>query len=197
MVGNELTKTALVRAVGDLKVRFDQQSQDLFYAQFQAEESKYDAKKLRLAAVLMAKSDKNAKAVAIWDIWTSTPTEEISITSFKDLISVLIDLSLESIMPLALTDPNFNKDRLKVWGKSQGHKKEKAISHFAELFLPGDVQSLTYQAYLEAVARGPDEGFTSMQQLRASMERFRVMSAKFSSAFKKGGFAASLIPTKK
>lgn len=197
MVGNELTKTALLRAVGDLKLRFDQQSQDLFYAQFQAEEGKYDAKKLRLAAVLMTKADKNAKAVAIWDIWTGTPTEEISTTSFKDLIAVLVDLSLESMMPLALTDPNFNKDRLKVWCKSQGHKKEKAISHFAEIFLSGDAQSLTYQAYLAAVARGLDEGFTSMQQLRASMERFRVMSAKFSSAFKKGGFAASLIPNKK
>lgn len=197
VVANTLSKTALLRGVSDLKLRFDSQSEDLFYAQFQVQEGIYDAKKLRLAAALLARADKNAKAVAIWDIWTGTPVEEISEASFKELVGVLVDLSIDSIMPLALTDPTFNKDRLKVWGKSQGQKKDKAISHFTEIFLPAGAQTLTYQAFLAAVAGGPDEGFTSMQQLRATIERFRVMSAKFASAFKKGGFASSLTPNKK
>jgi len=197
VVANTLSKTALVRAVRDLKLRFDPQSEELFYAQFQVQDGIYDAKKLRLAAALMAKSDRTAKAVAIWDTWTGAPVEEISDVSFKELVAVLVDLSIESVMPLALTTPTFNKDRLKVWGKSQGQKKEKAVSHFAEIFLPAGAQILTYQDFLAAVARGQDEGLTSMQQVRATIEHFRVMSAKFSSAFKKGGFAASLTPNKK
>ena len=197
VVANTLSKPALLRAVNHLKLRYDSQTEELFYAQFAVQEGTYDAKKLRLAAVLMAKSDKNAKAAAIWDIWTGAPVEEMSDASFKELVSVLVELSLESVMQLALTDPNFNRDRLKVWGKSQAQKKEKALSHFVEIFLPDGAQSVTYQGFLNAVARSPDESFTSMQGLRATIERFRVMSAKFSSAFKKGGFAASLIPNKK
>ena len=196
-VANTLSKAALLRAVNSLGLRFDQGAETHFYSQFQLEETSYDAKKLRLAGVLMAYPDKAGKAVALWDTWTGAPTEEVTEGAFKELVTVLVELSLESVMPLAMTTEGFSGDRLKVWGKSQAQKKDKAVSHFMEQFLGADGKQLTYQHFLEVIATSPDETLTSMQQIRATMERFRVMSAKFSSAFKKGGFSASLIPNKK
>lgn len=63
-------------------------------------------------------ANKHGKAVAIWDIGTGLPGEEILAVSLKELIAVLVDLSLESVMSLALISP-VSKRQAQSIGQSQ------------------------------------------------------------------------------